>query len=222
MTNFNKKNYTVIKEAISKKHAEFLYNYFLIKKQVADTLFKTKYIPQHNQDWGFWKDEQIPGTYSHYGDIAMETLLLMLKPEMEKATKLKLIENYSYARAYKKGDVLHRHKDRFSCEISTTMNLGGDEWPIFIEAEKNVGVPNEKPWITSESDNKGTKVILNPGDMLVYKGNICEHWREPFTGNECVQVFLHYNNIKTKGSDTNFYDTRPHIGLPNYFKGMKL
>ena len=93
---------------------------------------------------------------------------------------------------------------------------------LFIEAEKNVGVPNEKPWITSKSDNEGTKVILNPGDMLVYKGNICEHWREPFTGNECVQVFLHYNNIKTKGSDTNFYDTRPHIGLSNYFKGVKL
>ena len=26
----------------------------------------------------------------------------------------------------KKGDVLHRHKDRYSCEISTTVNLGGD------------------------------------------------------------------------------------------------
>jgi hypothetical protein len=39
---------------------------------------------------------------------------------MEKHTKLKLIPTYSYARIYKKGDVLHRHKDRFSCEISTT------------------------------------------------------------------------------------------------------
>ena len=36
----------------------------------------------------------------------------------------------------KPGDVLHRHKDRFSCEISTTLNLGGDPWPIHLEPKK--------------------------------------------------------------------------------------
>ena len=36
----------------------------------------------------------------------------------------------------KRGDVLHRHKDRFSCEISTTMNLGGDDWPIYLRQKK--------------------------------------------------------------------------------------
>ena len=45
-------------------------------------------------------------------------------PDMEKATGLKLYPAYTYARIYKKGDILKRHKDRFSCEISTTMNLG--------------------------------------------------------------------------------------------------
>ena len=58
-----------------------------------------------------WNDEQVPNTYSHYGDIAMETLLQEVKPVMEKHTKLKLSETYSYARIYKKGDVLARHKD---------------------------------------------------------------------------------------------------------------
>jgi hypothetical protein len=47
----------------------------------------------------------------------METLLQRMKPVMEEATNLKLIETYSYARIYKKGDILHRHKDRPSCEI---------------------------------------------------------------------------------------------------------
>ena len=51
---------------------------------------------------------------------------------MEKHTGLKLSETYSYARIYKKGDVLHRHKDRYSCEIST-LNLGGDDWPIYLD-----------------------------------------------------------------------------------------
>ena len=45
---------------------------------------------------------------------------------MEKETGLSLYPTYAYARIYKKA---HRHKDRFSCEISTTMNLG-DKWPI--------------------------------------------------------------------------------------------
>ena len=66
----------------------------------------------------------------------METLLLACQPKMEKLTGIKLNPTYSYARIYKMGDELKRHKDRFSCEISTTMNLGGDEWPIYLEAKK--------------------------------------------------------------------------------------
>lgn len=58
---------------------------------------------------------------------------------MEEATKIKLIETYSYARIYKKGDILHRHKDRASCEISTTLNLGGPQWPIFLEPDASKG-----------------------------------------------------------------------------------
>ena len=69
------------------------------------------------------KDEQIPETYSQYSNIAMETLMLKCQPKMEEVTGLKLYPAYTYARIYKKGDELKRHKDRFSCEISTTMNL---------------------------------------------------------------------------------------------------
>ncbi|BCV06245.1 MAG: hypothetical protein CM15mV129_080 [uncultured marine virus] len=79
------------------------------------------------------ENEQIPNTYSQYANMAMETLLLKCQPGMEKATGLKLYPAYTYARIYKKGDELKRHKDRFSCEISTTMNLGGDDWPIYLE-----------------------------------------------------------------------------------------
>ena len=67
--------------------------------------------------------------------LAMETLAqLKCQPGMEKATGLKLYpSSYTYARIYKKGDELKRQdKDRFSCEISTTMNLGGDDWPIYL------------------------------------------------------------------------------------------
>ena len=198
-------NYKVVKEAISKELAQFVYEYFLMKRQVARKFFDDRYISQLNFDWGVWNDEQVPETYSHYSDIAMETLLKKLKPLMEDETGLKLYETYSYARIYKKGDVLKRHKDRYSCEISTTMNLGGDLWPIFIEP-------------SGEENQEGEKVILEPGDMLIYRGCDLEHWREPFTGENCAQVFLHYNDASDEKAEENIFDGRPFLGLPAWFK----
>ena len=218
---FEKNHFLVIREAVDPKVANFVYNYFLMKRQIARTFFDTRYISPFTTEFGVWNDDQVPNTYSHYADTAMETLLLSVQPKMEKLTGLKLNPTYSYARIYKKGDVLHRHKDRFSCEISTTMNLGGDDWPIYLENKKNVGIPDGKK-ITVTSDNKGTKINLKPGDMLVYKGTILEHWREVFLGEDCAQVFLHYNNKDSKDADKNIFDGRPHLGLPAYFKGMKL
>jgi len=203
--NFKKNKYLIIKDAISKDLANFCCDYFMLKRQVAVTMFDTRYISQFTEYFGIWNDPQIPKTYSHYSDIVMETLLVKLLPVMEKQTGLKLNPNYSYARIYKKGDILHRHKDRFSCEISTTLNLGGDSWPIYLEPSGKEG-------------SKGIKVDLKPGEMLVYRGNELEHWRESFKGENCVQVFLHYNNLKTKGSKENIYDRRPHLGLPAWFK----
>ena len=214
---FQKNKYCVIKEAIPKQIAEFVYNYFLLKRQVARTFFDTKYISPFTTEFGVWNDKQVPNTYSHYSDIAMETLLLRCLPVMEKTTKLKLNPTYSYARIYKTGDILHRHKDRFSCEISTTLNLGGDPWPIHLEPKKNVGIPDGKKYTVS-SNNKGISINLKPGDMLVYQGMVLEHWREEFQGDNCAQVFLHYNNQKSKDADKNIYDKRKHLGLPSWFK----
>jgi len=217
---FKTNNFLVIKKAIEPKVAEFVYNYFLMKRQVARTMFDDRFISPFTTEWGVWNDEQVPNTYSHYGDVAMETLLLAVQPIMEKQTKLKLIPTYAYARIYKNGDVLHRHKDRFSCEISTTLNLGGDPWPIFIEKNPKKGGLKEGKYVSDYT--KGSKVVLQPGDMLVYKGNILEHWREAFEGQDCGQVFLHYNNAATKGSEDNIFDNRPHLGLPSWYKGRKL
>jgi len=136
---------------------------------------------------------------------------------MEKATGLKLYPAYTYARIYKKGDELKRHKDRFSCEISTTMNLGGDSWPIHLEPDSTKGFEKKNGKYVSEK-SKGVKIDLKPGDMLVYSGCELEHWRKKFKGKDCVQVFLHYNNRKTPGSKDNMFDKRLHLGLPNWFK----
>ena len=216
---FKKNKYAIIRKAIDKDLALFLYNYFLIKKQVYDTCLEEKYFSKFETAYGFYEDEnaQIPNTYSHYSDIAMETLMLKCQPIMEKTTELKLYPAYTYARIYKKGDILKRHKDRFSCEISTTMNLGGDKWSIYVSPNENVGIPNNKD-IKVSSNAKGLKIDLNPGDMLVYRGIELEHWREKFKGKVSAQVFLHYNNTKTRFARDNMFDKRKHLGLPSWFK----
>ena len=216
---FKKNKYTIIRQAISKDLATFVMNYFLMQKQVYDTCKAARYFSPFENILGGYEDadNQIPFTYAQYANIAMETLLLKCQPIMEKTTDLKLDPNYTYARIYKKGDELKRHKDRFSCEISTTMNLGGDEWSIYLSPNQNVGIPDGKK-ITTISKAKGIKVDLKPGDMLVYRGMELEHWRKKFKGDQCVQVFLHYNNRKTPGAKDNMFDKRPHLGLPPWFK----
>ena len=216
---FKKNKYTVVRQAISKDLASFIANYFLMQKQVYDTCRAARYFSPFETILGEYENanQQIPNTYSQYGNMAMETLLLKCQSAMEKATGLKLYPAYTYARIYKKGDILKRHKDRFSCEISTTMNLGGDDWPIYLEPDPTKG--GNKDGVGYVSDNtKGVRVDLKPGDMLVYSGCELEHWREKFKGKECVQVFLHYNNRKTPGAKDNMFDKRPHLGLPSWFK----
>ena len=198
-------NYKIIKNAISKELAGFIYDYFLIKRRVARKLFDDGYISPDTPDFGVWTDKQIPNTYSHYADIVMETLLEKIKPVMEENTGLKVLPTYTYARIYKKGDILKRHKDRPSCEISTTINLGGDSWPIYLEP-------------SGEKGKEGVKVNLNPGDMLIYRGCELEHWREAFEGDNCGQVFLHYNEANSPEGQKNIYDGRPFIGLPQQYK----
>ena len=216
---FKKNKYTIVRQAISKDLAAFIANYFCMQKQVYDTCKATRYFSPFENIIGNYEneEEQIPNTYSQYGNMAMETLILKIQPVMEKATGLKLYPAYTYARIYKKGDVLKRHKDRFSCEISTTMNLGGDDWPLYLEPDSSKGGTKEGVGYVSEN-TKGVRVDLKPGDMMVYKGMELEHWRNKFKGKECIQVFLHYNNRKTPGAKENIFDKRPHLGLPSWFK----
>ena len=213
--------YKVIKRAISKELAEFCYEYLCNKKKVARLLYDTRYISQFNMDWGRWNDQQVTNTFSCYSDLVMETLLQKLKYRVELETELKLNETYSYTRLYKKGDVLPRHKDRYSCEVSTTLHLGGDNWPIFLEPDPSKGVFIEKnEYIPSKS--KGKKIQLGVGDMLIYQGCELEHWREKFEGESCGQVFFHYNDANGEDAEENKYDKRPFLGLPSWFKDYEV
>jgi len=210
---FNK--YHVIKKALSYELANFIFNYFLLKRDAVKWMYENN-ITYDTGLLGTWSDRQIPNTYSHYADNVMETLLVKMLPVMAKETGLELVPTYSYARLYKKGDILYRHKDRPSCEISTTLNLGGDPWPIFIDGTgaNSIISGQDQTVVLKPNAPQGTKILLEVGDMLVYSGCELEHWREPFEGNTCGQVFLHYNHVDGPFAEKNRFDKRPMLGVP--------
>ena len=151
-----------------------------IKKDVADlaALYSFyNYLSNPNVEG---TTAQVPLSHYVYADPLMESLATVSK--MEKITGLELLPTYTYFRLYKPGAILPAHIDRPSCEISVTVCLGWDykgaandyRWPIYIE---------------------GTRVNLDIGDAMVYKGMDVEHWRDEFVAEEDswhAQAFLHY------------------------------
>jgi hypothetical protein len=206
-------NYVIIKNFIPKFLAKFIYNYCLMRSSRAKFMLDSKWPGYRPDPDGTFFDKQVSGTYSSYADPLMETLLIYGHKQMENITGLRLHPTYSYWRMYKNNDILARHKDRMSCEVSTTLCLGYDttnikdknyDWPMYIDK-------------TGKEGNKGIPVYMKPGDMIVYRGCLVEHWREPFLGKNHAQVFLHYNNADGPYKDDCLYDGRPALGLPGDF-----
>ena len=215
---FKTKKYQVIRQALSKELANFIFNYMMLQRDAVDFMTKNNKVNLANPFIGTRADKQVPGTYSKYADWVMETLLQYMRPIMKAKTGMDLVPTYSYTRLYEKGNILYRHKDRPSCEISTTLHLGGDEWPIFLDPTGGDFVIDEYKNIHKPGAPKGIQVDLKIGDMLIYSGCELEHWREPFQGKLCGQVFLHYNHANGRFAKTNLYDKRPILGIPNLRK----
>ena len=158
--------------------------FVFVPKIISGELLKFIGIHAYNivRYYGNLNDSQVINSPSMYGDFVMENLLEFVLPKMEENTGLKLLPTYSYLRVYKKGDVLKKHIDRPSCEVSVSLTLKREEsediWPLNIENLKR--------------DSYGS-VFMEEGDGAVYRGQECEHWRNEFTeGTKLAQVFLHY------------------------------
>ena len=213
---FKKKKYQVIRGALSKELCNFIFNYMMVQRDAVDVMLKHNRVNPANPFAGHRNDPQIPGCFSKYGDWVMETLLMYMIPIMKAKTGMDLVPTYSYTRLYEKGNILPRHKDRPSCEISTTLHLGGDPWPIYLDptGADNILSGRETTTVVKPGAPKGVKVDLKVGDMLIYSGCELEHWREPFQGTVCSQVFLHYNHANGPFAKTNVLDGRPTLGVP--------
>ena len=210
---FKENGWVKIEGFLDKNISNILYHYVTLAAKRCSFLNET-FGKNYEQDvFGTFEDPQALGDYSQYGDLIFDTILNISLENMNILTNKKLVPTYSYYRLYTTGTELTRHRDRASCEISTTLCLGYNtsnisknlypnfNWPMFV-ADKN----NEK---------NGVPVYMKPGDMLIYRGCDLEHWRNEFTGNVCAQVFLHYNDLKN--GEKYIYDRRPHLGLPANF-----
>ena len=210
---FKKNKYQVLRNAISKDLAAFCYKYLQISAEADHWMLNNGVTHPGNKLVCNFNDPQVPNSYAKYAHRVMETLLVDTIKVMQKKTGLRLVPTYSYCRLYRTGNILKRHKDRPSCEISTTLNLGGDPWPILIDPTGSDNVIDEYKNIHKPGAPKGVEVNLKPGDMLIYSGCELEHWREPFKGKLCGQVFLHYNHADGQFAKSNLYDKRPMLGI---------
>ena len=211
---FKKHSYLKIEQFISIEETCLLYDYVKLSAYRLAHLEETTRELGGMDDfhYGTFTDKQVMGDYSKYGDLIFDTLLIRNLPRMENLTGLDLVPTYSYHRLYTTGSELTRHKDRPSCEISTTLCLGYDVSNIDREKYPNWNWPMFVGPKSGEEGTKGLPINLNPGDMIIYRGCDLEHWREPFAGLNHAQVFLHY--YEKNDEYNNLYDGRAVLGLP--------
>lgn len=212
------KKYIVIRKILSDELVKIYYDYIINKEKVCITMLDNRFINPFSKDYGIFNDPQVPHAYSLYGDLLFDNMMIDLKPRIEKETGLELTEMYSYARNYRQRDELKRHKDRGSCEISGTINLGGDLWPIYIDPNPENGYLDKENDEYISPGEKGIEVLLEPGDCMIYLGCENEHWRNPLLDKGCSQVFIHYKQTKNIKSDEELWDTRLGPGMPSYTK----
>jgi hypothetical protein len=177
---FSQQRYLVIRQLLDPALCSFFWTY-------THTKFASRLL---------WSDQQVPMTPGGYGDPAFDGLLEYLRPRVQDHCGLRLLPTYSYFRMYKRGDVLGRHRDRPACEISVTLNIGQkplDPWPIYLQG-----------------DAEPHAAALKPGDGLLYRGIELFHWRDAYSGETLVQVFLHYVDRDGPHAEEKF-DRRPSL-----------
>jgi hypothetical protein len=174
--------YKIVRGFLSQEIAKLAYLYLIFKHQ-------------NNKDLNNFDFDQIKNAdTSFYSDPLMESILHWSKKKMEEETGLELWPTYSFTRMYTKFATLKKHRDRPSCEISVTVQLGSCEttkWPIYID---------------------NTPIFLENGDAVIYLGMELDHWREEFMGDHHAQVFLHYVDKNDKYAIEKF-DGRKFLGF---------
>lgn len=139
-------------------------------------------------------DSLVPKSFSKYALACTEELLVTLTPTIENVYKQDLIPTYSYCRIYFKNNVMKQHYDRSACEVSLSISLDDDNWPLYFKI-----------------DNENIPVICEQGSGILYNGISTLHWRTALEEAHSTKIFLHWVTKNGLFSDWK-YDKRPNIG----------
>lgn len=170
-------NFLFVPNFINKEHAQLLQKYFSELEESG------RYI----------KDDQAPNSPAVYNFKPFLELLCQKVSQVSALIEEPVLPTYTYARIYKNGEILARHRDRPACEISLTIHIEGDTaWDIGIQ----------KP------SGEEVSLDLKQGDAMLYLGCVADHWRDtPFSGQNYSQVFLHY--VRSNGPNAwAYFDKR--------------
>ena len=145
-------------------------------------------------------DNQVEKSFSWYGSICFESLMVMLQSKVEEVVGKPLFPVYSYARIYYNDAIMHPHIDRsLGPAASITIETDGADWELWMEG----------------FDGKQNALVLPVGDMVVYQGDKCKHWRNNYTGKKQIQAFFFY--VEQDGPNVHLkYDKRPMLGAPGF------
>jgi hypothetical protein len=191
---FKTELYEVVKNAVPEELRKFV-------DMELELLKKVNYLSQgvDESNTTYFQDDQCKNSFPWYSAFCTETLGLYLQPKIEEVTGKTLYPTYTYMRLYYTGSDMARHTDRPSCEYSATVCISNDPepWEIYFENLKG----------------KEKAIYLQPGDMIVYKGDVLPHWRNEYKGNRQAQVFTHFVDANGKYRDY-IYDRRPYLGFP--------
>jgi hypothetical protein len=184
---FKEKGYQIVRNFLSEDFVQFIQSYFYTRLRAGQA------------ELG---DAQAPNSFIFYADPLMDTILGNSSSSLSEISGCKLSPTYTYTRLYGKGDELLMHKDRISCQFSATLALG---------------IPNETAinpiyFSTKKDRSDAVEILLEPGDLCLYRGCDLYHWRPSFEQDWYLQAFLHY--VDAEGDYKHrIYDTKPYLGM---------
>lgn len=181
--------YRILKNAISKDLCKFIKTEVKLIEDVINYRGLNNRVEKGHEE-----------SFSVYGLFCFEALSLHLQPLIEKELGKTLYPTYTYGRVYRTGANLRRHIDRRSSEYTLSCCIEKDsaDWLLAVE----------------DLDGNASEILLEQGDILLYKGSSNYHWRVgSFTGKEQLQIFVQYVDANGEYKDLK-WDTRPLLGLP--------
>ena len=177
----------VLRNAVSNETCEHLAKEYLMIKDIVEETSQ-----------GPTSDPIMPGAFAMYSPVCFEAMGQSIQPKVEEILGVELYQTFSYARVYVKGTNLVRHRDRTSGEWVANVCITRDDvdWRFYTELDGN-----------------SYQILLNQGDMIIFRGHKDFHWRPKYTGDLQIQAFVSYVEKDGRYAD-NKYDGRPMLAAP--------